>query len=152
MSSYMGFDIVPDIFTNPWQVVLARKIFKDTGDNRLKSFFGAQGWNTDLMDKLVKLSSDPLMHGANRWTYMNANAKVTDSICKSFFNHIKDPDVIDSPSFIGEISGSIIEFLKGTARLPGKAGEALPLILVILAGGVAAYFVFMGKSGKKVIL
>ncbi|CAK0779567.1 hypothetical protein CCP2SC5_920004 [Azospirillaceae bacterium] len=148
----MGFDIIPDLFTNPWQVVLAKKIFRDTGDNRLKSISGAQGWDTDLIDKLVRLASDPLLPGANRWVYMNANANVTDTICRSFFNHVKDPDVIDSPSFIGDVAASIRDFLKGTSKLPGKAAEALPLILVILAGGIAAYFVFMGRGGKKVIL
>jgi hypothetical protein len=79
---------------------------------------------------------------------MNANANVNDKICQSFFNHIKDPDVIDSPSFIGSVMDSIRAFFKGTSKIP----ETLPLILVILAGGVAAYLVFMGKGGKKIVL
>jgi hypothetical protein len=135
----MGFDIIPDITTNPWQVVLAKKIFKDTADNKLKSMSGAQGWNTDLMETLVRLASDKLLPGANRWVYMNSNAGVNDKICKSFFNHIKDADVIDTPSFIGDVLASVRNFLKGTSGLPKAVADNMTIILVLAGVGMAAY-------------
>jgi len=150
----MGFDIIPDLTKDSWQMKLASKMFKDTGEKVLKNLSGHGGWNSDLMEALVKLASDPIVRGANRWTYMIANApsKINEKICQSFFNHIKDADVIDSPSFIGDVMDSIRDFLKGTSKIPGAIPAALPLVLVILAGGVAAYFVFMGKGGRKIIL
>jgi hypothetical protein len=142
----LGFDIIPDPFTNPWQVVLATKIFKDTGEKAVKSMWGAQGWNTDLMDRLVKLASDPIATGANRWTYMKANSGANEKIIQSFFNHIRDSDVIDTPSFLGEISQSIVDFLRGTSKLPGKVADSFTLLLIVAGLAAAGYVLFNVKK------
>jgi hypothetical protein len=91
-------NIIPTSLTvTPWEVKLAKKIFADTGDTKLKSIAGAQGWNTVYIDRLNKLSKDKLLPGANRWIYMNSNGPATDEICQSFFNHINDPDIKEKP-------------------------------------------------------
>ena len=100
MSSYMGDDLMGwDILGKPWTAVLAQKIFKDTGDQRLRDvmFSWHPPWNTTFVAKLKKLSTDKLLSGADRWVYMNANGNSTDAINESFFNHVNDPDVRDAP-------------------------------------------------------
>ena len=100
---------IPQSFTvTPWQVQLAKLIYKDTADPKLKSLGGAQGWNVVFMDKLKKLSLDHLLPGANRWVYMNANGPSTNDINKSFFNNIgKVKDSKDSLDKILLVAGLI---------------------------------------------
>jgi len=83
----------------PWQVKAAKTIFDKTGDSSLKSFFGAQGWNTGLVDKLNKLSSDILTTGADRALYMRANANTTDAIVSAFIDYMKTPDATKDKPF-----------------------------------------------------
>jgi len=148
MSSYMGFDLIPDVTKDSWQMKLAAKMFKDTGEKVLKSFTGQGGWNSDLMEAMVKLASDPIARGANRWVYMIANApsKINEKICQSFFNHIKDSDVIDTPSFIGDISDSVRNFFKGAGNLPKGVLDNLTLILIVAGLAAAGYLVFSAKK------
>jgi hypothetical protein len=100
MASYGSDELLGfDLLGKPWTAVLAQKIFKDTGDQKLRDvmFSWHPPWNTTFVAKLKKLSTDNLLPGANRWVYMNANGPSTDAINKSFFDHINDADVKDAP-------------------------------------------------------
>ena len=81
MASYTAFgDLPTSLTTTPWQCLLAEKIYNDTGDGALKSFFGAQGWNTSLIDKMTGLSKVSLLPGADPVLYISANAGVSINV------------------------------------------------------------------------
>jgi len=44
------------------------------------------------------------------------------------------------------------EILKDAPPAIKKTTGTIPMVLIILAGGIAAYLVFMGRSGKKIIM
>jgi len=56
--------------------------------------------------------------------------------------------IITSPVWVSDV---VIKATVGTVgALPGIV-KTVPFILLLLAGGVAAYLVFMGKKGSRVI-
>jgi hypothetical protein len=58
---------------------------------------------------------------------------------------------VQIPAAVVEAARKILEATGKTAEtLPGTA-KTIPIILIILAGGVAAYLVFAGKKGTKLI-
>jgi hypothetical protein len=48
-------------------------------------------------------------------------------------------------------TGKVIEATGKTAEAAPGIAKSIPLILIILAGGIAAYFVFAGKKGTALI-
>jgi hypothetical protein len=97
----MGFSL----FETPWEVPLAKLVFQDTGDPALKSFFGAQGWNTSLIDNLNKFYNDTqtgvLLPGADPVLYMSANAGVSEAVVNSFLKNRTDPSVKNQSEILG---------------------------------------------------
>ncbi len=98
----MGFSL----FETPWEVPLAKLIFQDTGDPALKSFFGAQGWNTGLIDTLNKLynatqTQGVLLPGADPVLYMSANAGVSEAVVSSFLKNRTDSSVKNQSEIFG---------------------------------------------------
>jgi hypothetical protein len=107
---------------NPWQVQIAKKIFAETGDPALKSFWGTQGWNTGLMNKLRKLSADTLLPGADRVLYMSANSGASENVVVSFL------------SYEGEI-----------AEMSKDDDHTLDTFLVMAQLGLAAFILYQLK-------
>lgn len=152
MASYqtVGADVIPSfLVTTPWQVKLAKVMFDETGDTALKSFFGAQGWNTGLINKLNKLMTAPILSGANRHLYMRANAGVSDAVVDSFLAHISEyegRDVDEGP--FAALDRLLESITKGSEGIGGTA-KAFPVVLLILAAGTAGYLILAGKKGTK---
>lgn len=98
----LGFEWIPtSLTTTPWQVMLAKRMFAETADGKLKSFFGAQGWNVDLIDRLNAVYLSPkykTLSEYDKMGYLVKEGKITNEIAYSFLNHINDPDLKDKKS------------------------------------------------------
>jgi hypothetical protein len=116
-----GFSFARLLTGNPWQVQVAEKVFKDTGDEAVKNFFGTQGWDTWLMEKLKRLSDDPLMRDASRLVYMKAHSGLKENVILSFLKHIDEPDNTPDP------------------------GKKLDKFMTVAILGIAAYIIFQMK-------
>jgi hypothetical protein len=96
-------NILKDIFTispiTPWEVRAAQFIYDKTGDGKLKSFWGAQGWNVSLIDKLFKLSNDSILPSADRKLYMKSNTGTTNAIVDAFLEYTKTPEATKDKPF-----------------------------------------------------
>jgi hypothetical protein len=156
MSSYgkemMGLDPLPAIVTGmSWKSQLAEKIFSETGDKKLKSWFGEHGWNTGLIDTLVSLSVKELLPGANKVTAMTANSKASKATVESFLKNVDTyRNVKTTPSILstgGELLSQIAKGAGNLAKGAGDTGIALPWILGVLAVGVGGYLIFAGRKG-----
>jgi len=149
MSSYLGDQgPVPILDTTPWQVHLAEKMYSETGDPKLKSFFGSQGWNTGIIDKLFALTKKEWLPGADIVLGMSANTGLTQETAKSFLKNYPDyvgKDVIEGPF------AEIEKMFTKTVQSTGAVAEKLPLILMLLAVGVTGYLIFAGKAGVGLI-
>ena len=146
----MSGDVLPSSFTTtPWQCRLAEEMFTETGDKALKSFFGAQGWNTSLIDDLNKFSKAELLPGADRITYMKANAKVSEEVVRSFLDNISDYAGKDVKEGIGNFLNNLLNAAENAGNGIGDSAKILPVILGILAVGVAGYLIYAGKKGTK---
>lgn len=143
-------DVLPAFLTTtPWQVNLAKKMFDETGDSSLKSFFGAQGWNTGLIDNLNKLSKDTLLPGADLVTYMTANSNVSSSIVNSFLSNIATYEGQDVKEGPGEAVEKVLEAGESAASGIGETAKFLPVIIGLLAVGVTGYLIYAGRKGVK---
>lgn len=139
--------------TTPWQVKLAQKIFEETGEPKMKNWWGwnsAQGWNVSLINRMVKHSKASLLSGAKMDIYLKANAGVSLEAAQSFIRNLS--------AFVGKdvregIGAAVATALEKTIQGAGETAEAVPkvvpLVLVVLAGGIAAYLTFAGKKGTK---
>jgi hypothetical protein len=150
MSTYRFGDALPGFLTTtPWQCKLAEAMFNDTGDTTLKSFFGAQGWNVSLIDDLHKFSKADLLPGADRVTYMKANVNVSEEVVNSFLNHIAEYEGSNVKEGIGNFVNNILNAAENAGKGIGDTAKSLPVIVGILAIGVAGYLIFAGKKGTK---
>jgi len=145
-----GVELIPSsLTTTPWQVRVAKFVFDQTGDKKFKSVLGPQGWNKDLVDKLNNLFIADIARGADRVLYMSANSGVSQASVNAFIRAKNDPqinkDVREGPA------ADLLDFIRGVYKIPIQTTKAIPWMLIILAGGVAAYFVFMGKQGAKLV-
>ena len=151
-------DLLPSFLTTtPWQVKLAQAIFNDTGDKKLKSFFGAQGWNTGLIDKMYTLSKKSLLSGASMDIYIKGNANVELPTAQSFMKHlseflgkdVKEGIAADLDTLLSKAVKATGNVLEGAGDTAKTASYTVPLVLLVLAGGVAGYLIFAGKKGVK---
>lgn len=157
MSSYdmLGIGVLnPD--TKIWQESIAEKIFSDTGDPKLKSLwdFRSLVWNTGIIDKMFNLlKTKNWLPGADRALAISANCGVSKETADSFLGNLSEyvgKDVKDGPVaglevLVKQTADAVGDLFKGA----GESAKSLPLILIILAGGVAAYLVFAGRKGVK---
>jgi len=148
-TQYMGVEFPAVFTTTPWQAHLAEKIFSETGDSAVKSFFGPQGWNASLIDKMYKLSKDDLLPGADPVLYISTNAGVTLRVAKSFLNNLPEYEGKSVKEGAGAMVEKIVTAVEKTVEGVGSSASALPVILLILAAGVAGYLVLAGKHGVK---
>jgi len=135
--------IPTSVTVTPWQCKLAEAIFKDTGDAKMKSFTGAQGWNTWIvneMQKAYKKTSTP--------AYIVSKTKVSQKIANSF---VKNLPVYQGMDIREGLVSATVDALTGAAHGLEKAGEGLPFIFGILAVGIAGYLIFAGRKGVNLI-
>ena len=143
MSSYEIMGDLPAILTTtPWQSRLAEKIYADTGDSAVKSFFGPQGWNASLIDKMNTLYKADILPGADRELYIKSNAGVSDAVAESFMKNIS---LFEGQSVKEGPAATVENVLEGI----GSTAKTLPAILWLLAAGIAGYFLLAGKHGVK---
>jgi hypothetical protein len=149
MASY-GADDIQNVWNNlipssltvtPWQCKLAEAIYIKTVDPKLKSWGGAQGWNTWIIDQMNKayLVMPTVDNIVNK-------TKVSPAIAQAFIEYY--------PSYAGSdvregIVAAGIDAVTGGFKAAPKLANSLPLIVGILAVGIAGYFIFAGKAGTK---
>jgi hypothetical protein len=147
MSSYdtlFGFSLTD----TPWQCKIAKVLFDETGDESLKSLFGAQGWNTGLIDKLNRYSKNDLLPGADRTLYMTSNTGASEKVVASFLDHIEEYQGQDVREGIGATIDDLITGAKKSLdQLPG----ILKYLPVIVIGGVLLMYAPQIKMGGEAI-
>jgi hypothetical protein len=142
--------------TKVWQESIAEKIFSETGDPKLKSMwdFKSLVWNTGLIDKMYNLlKTKQWLPGADRALAISANCGVSVETAASFLNNLSEyvgKDVKAGPvagleTLVAQAAEAVGDLFKGT----GSTTRTLPIIVLILAGGVAAYLAFAGRKGVK---
>jgi hypothetical protein len=150
----LGFDPIPVAITGlTWQAQLASKIFDETGDKAVKSFWGEHYWNVNLINKLNELYVKPLLPGADKVLSMSASASVSKEIVQAFIKNIEQFRGIEkTPSLIktvGDVTQKIAEGIGNTAEGAGEGAKKIPTVLIILSLGIAGYLIYAGKKGTK---
>jgi len=155
MACYLGGGVLnPD--TKVWQESIAEKMFSETGDPKLKSIWSMKSlvWNTGLIDKMYHLlKTKEWLPGADRVLAIAASCNISKETAASFLDNLSEyvgRDVKSGPVY------ELEKILKAAADATGDLFEGagataknLPLIVTILAAGVAAYLIFAGKKGVK---
>jgi hypothetical protein len=102
---------------------------------------------------MVKYSGDDIDPSVGRVEYVADNAEVSQSVVNSFIKNL--------PKYQGRdvkegLAAGIDTALQKIASLIGGAGRAvlntantIPIVLGILAIGIAAYLIFAGRKGTK---
>lgn len=104
------------IFGLSWQEKLAAKMYADTGEKALKSFFGPGGWNTGLVNKINGAYSDAVSKGftgAMLDIYVSGKTGVSTALVQSF---AKNKGIALTEAEKGSI-GSIISTANTTVRI-----------------------------------
>jgi hypothetical protein len=154
----LGFGL--GVQSKSWQELLASKMYDETGDKSLRSARwwvpGLNYWNTDLIDKLNKLSTAELLPGADLVTYMAANAGVSNAVAYSFQKNIaeyrgtEEPGAIETATtIVRDVAVAVGKTAKGLGEGIEGTAKTLPVVLGLLAVGVAGYLIYSGKKGVK---
>jgi hypothetical protein len=152
----LGFSIgLQDV---KWEELLAMKIFDETGDSVVKNSIltswipGWGTWDVQLIDSLNKLSTDSLLPGADQALYLSANGGVSLAVAQSFLKNVDMFRGTMTPGAISVAKTLVSKFSQGAGNIVGGAGDtakSLPIVLIVLAAGVAGYLIFAGKKGVK---
>jgi hypothetical protein len=158
MSSYgkdmLGIDLVPKAVTGmTWQAQLAEKIFNETGDKKLKDMWGEHNWRVSLIDELNKFAAQELAPGSDKVLALSAKSKVSKPIAQSFLKNISayqgKAKTGSAIQVAQDLATKITEALGNVAKGAGDTANTLPVVIGILAVGVAGYLIFAGKKGTK---
>jgi hypothetical protein len=132
-------NILPSSLTvTPWQCKIAKAIFDKTGDRKLKSWGGAQGWNVWIINKMLQA------YASNK--NIAKEAGVSNAVAEAFIQKLPDYQGIDVPEGPADMTADAIRRFLNSAN---ATTEAVPVVLVVLAVGVAAYLLYAGKAGTK---
>lgn len=158
MASYeqMGYDPLPVFITGlSWKAQLAKRIYDETGDAKLKAFFGEHNWNVKLIEKLTALATIELAPGADRVLAMSARSGVTKATIQSFLRNVnKFREKTTTESAVSLVGGLASKTIKGTGNIlegAGKLGLTVPFVVGVLAVGIGGYMLLAGKKGVNLV-
>jgi hypothetical protein len=116
-------------------------MYRETGDPKLKSLSGPQGWNVWLINQMQKNYRNK---GTSQTlqTKFRLNKKTADSF-------IKNLPLLEGKDLREGIVSKIIDSTGKVIDTVPDAFNVVPLVIGILAVGVAGYLIYSGKSGTK---
>lgn len=141
-------NIIPTSITvTPWQCKLAQKIFTLTGDRKMKSMAGPQGWNTWIIDQMFKYyQQTPTVD------FVKQKTRVSSEVANAFANNINTYKGRDAREGLAAKAIDLVsDVAEGAGDLAKNAPFTIPTVLIIVACGVAGYLIFAGKKGVRLV-
>lgn len=137
-------NFIPKSLTiTPWQVKLAKKIFSLTGDPKMKSNSGPQGYNTWIIDQMFKHYQKD-----SSSTYIKEKTNVSIDVATAFVRNVEEYKGIDVRE---GLAVKAVDVATGVAEGLEETAGAIPLTVILLATGIAGYLIFAGKKGVRLL-